>query len=161
MKKIFVLFILFGQLARSQDNPYDSLERRLALEKTDENKLDLLSHLVTVAYNYDLHKVLQYAKEGVYLADKTSNKNWQPRFYEIQGRVYANLLELDSATIFFDKAMAGYKTINDRKGQATTYFKIGWVYKKRGEIEQGMNADLEALRLMEALGDQQGIARRL
>jgi two-component sensor histidine kinase len=157
MKKFFMLFILFTQLAHGQDSPYDSLERRLAVEKTDENKLELLSQLVTVAYNYDLHKALQYAKQGVYLADKTGNKNWKPKFYEIEGRVHANLLQLDSATIFFDKAMAGYKANADRKGQATTYFKIGWVFKKRGEIEKGMNADLQALRLMESLGDQQGI----
>ena len=158
MKKIYVIFILFAQYTHGQGNPYDSLEKKLVVEKHDDIKLELLSQLVTLAYHYDLHKALEYAKQGVKLADTTLNKNWQPKFYEIQGRVYANLLALDSATIFFNKAMAGYKANNDTKGQATTYFKIGWISKKRGEIEQAMNADLQALRLMEALGDQKGIA---
>jgi two-component sensor histidine kinase len=54
--------------------------------------------------------------------------------------------------------MAGYKTVNDMKGQANTYFRIGWLHKKKGEIEQAMKVDLEGLRLMEATGDQSGIS---
>ncbi|GAL68517.1 hypothetical protein JCM19301_1915 [Jejuia pallidilutea] len=40
------------------------------------------------------------------------------------------MLELDSASYHFDKAFKGYTEIDDKKGQATTLFKIGWVYKK-------------------------------
>jgi two-component sensor histidine kinase len=158
IKKTFLLLIPFVQFAWSQSNPYDSLENKLASEKADENKLELLSQLVAEALNYDLQKAMAYAKQGVYLAGKTGNKNWQPKFYEIKGRVHSNLFEIDSASIFLDKAMAGYKAVNDRKGQANTYFRIGWLHKKKGEIEQAMKVDLEGLRLMEATGDQSGIS---
>ncbi|MEP7163305.1 MAG: histidine kinase dimerization/phosphoacceptor domain -containing protein [Ferruginibacter sp.] len=159
MKKFYLISILFIQVAYGQVTPYDSLERKLAVEKLDENKLDLLSQLVTVSLSNDLHKALEYAKQGVSLADKTNNKNWLPKFYETVGRVYSNLLQLDSATIFLDKAMAGYKAINDKTGQASAHFRTGWIYKKKGDIEKGMNEDMQGLRLMEAAGDQSGISK--
>jgi two-component sensor histidine kinase len=72
--------------------------------------------------------------------------------------MHANLLELDSASAYFNKALTGYKAINNQRGQATTFFKIGWVHKRKGEIEEALKVDLEALKLMEALDDTSGIA---
>lgn len=55
--------------------------------------------------------------------------------------MYANLLHLDSARFFFNKAMAGYKVVDNKRGQATTFFKIAWLYKKKGDIDSAMIAD--------------------
>jgi len=57
--------------------------------------------------------------------------------------------------------MTGYIAVGNKKGQATTSFKIAWVHKKKREIDKAMAADLQALRLMEELGDQKGIAGAL
>jgi two-component sensor histidine kinase len=158
MKKFYLLLIPVVQFAYGQGSPYDSLERRFTLEKTGEAKLEVLAQLVAVALNYDLQKAMSYARQGVSLAENNGNKNWQPKFYEIKGRVHSNLFEIDSASLFLDKAMTGYKAVNDRKGQANTYFRIGWLHKKKGELEQAMKVDLEGLRLMEAINDQRGIS---
>lgn len=158
MKKICFLLFFSTQFAHGQTNPYDSLEQRLAIEKVDTNKLGIIKQLVDIAFNSDMAKALVFAKQGVGLADKINDKNWQPKFYEMEGRMHANLLHLDSATAFFDKAMKGYTSIGNKRGQATTAFKIGWVYKKRGEIDKALGADLDALHIMEQLNDQQGIA---
>lgn len=114
-----------------------------------------------IAFGQDLKRALGYARQGVILAEKNDDKIWRPKFYEMQGRMHANLAHLDSAMYLFDKAMAGYTAIGDSKGEATTYFKIAWVHKHRGEIAQAMAADLQALRRMEALGDQEKIADAL
>ena len=76
----------------------------------------------------------------------------------MKGRIHANLLELDSASYHFDKALKEYTAIDNKKGQATTLFKIGWVYKKRSDLENAMQCDLKALKLMESLNDKPGIA---
>ncbi len=114
--------------------------------------------MTDLAYNQDFKVALGYAKRGVALAEQTGDKNWQAKFYEREGRMHANLTQLDSAMYFFDKALSGYTVSGDKKGQATTSFKIGWVHKRKSEIEKAMAADLQALRLMETLGDQEGIA---
>ncbi|HEY5408030.1 MAG TPA: tetratricopeptide repeat protein [Ginsengibacter sp.] len=160
MKKIFLFCALFilVQFTYGQGNSYDSLKLQLVSAKADTQKLVLLKQLADMAFGSDMQKALAYAKQGVQLADKIGDKNWQPKFYEMEGRMHANLLHLDSATTFFDKAMAGYKTVDNKRGQATTYFKMGWVYKKKGEIDKAMAADLNASHIMEALEDKAGIA---
>jgi len=148
--------LLFAQIA-----PLDSLEQRFASEPADAKKLELLSQMTGIAFGQDMKLALGYAKRGVILADKTGDKNWQPKFYEMQGRMHANLAQLDSAMLLFNKAMAGYTAVGDQRGEATTYFKIAWVHKRRAEIAEAMAADLQALRRMEALGDQEKIADAL
>ncbi|MEO8822465.1 MAG: histidine kinase dimerization/phosphoacceptor domain -containing protein [Ginsengibacter sp.] len=157
--KIFFLLLFFSfQFANAQKNAYDSLEKKLSETKVDTQKLNLLKQLVDVAFGNDMEKALEYAKKGVQLSDKIGDKDRQPQFYEMEGRMLANLLQLDSAAIFFDKAMAGYISIDNKRGQATTAFKIAWVYKKKGELDKAMAADLKASHLMESLDDKAGMA---
>ena len=161
MRNLFLLLCFPTSFLFSQTNPLDSLERRFAAEKSDAQRLELLSQMTTIAFGMDFKIALGYAKRGVALAEQTGDQNWRPKFYEVQGRMHANLVQLDSARLFFDQALAGYTAVGNKKGQATTYFKIAWVHKRKGEIEPAMSADLKALRLMEELGDQAGIAGAL
>ena len=158
MKKIYFLFFFSVQVAHGQKSPYDSLELRLADGKTETQKLEILKQLVEVAHDNDIRKALEYAKRGVALAEKAGDKNWQPKFYEMQGRMHANLVQFDSAINFFNKAMTGFLAVNNKKGQATTSFKIAYVLKRTGETEKALEADLRALRLMEELDDKEGMA---
>ena len=104
-----------------------------------------------------MKQALVYAKQGVALSEKSNDKNWQPKFYDMQGRMYANLLVLDSATLFFKKAEKGFIAINDKKGQANVYFKMAWVHRKNGELDQALQKDLDGLKLMESIDDKNGI----
>jgi two-component sensor histidine kinase len=161
MKHGLLLLLFFVQTGLAQTNMPDSLNLPFAAAKNDEARLAVLTDMVNAAFEKDLTMALEYALRGVKLAEQSGDKKAQPAFYEMAGRMYANLLQLDSASFFFDKAMAGYKAINNKKGQATTWFKIGWVHKKKQDIEKGMAADMKALKLMEELNDQKGIANAL
>ena len=157
-KKVIILFLFSICGLHAQDKSIDSLTQLLSHPKDDAHKLELLSEITDFYSLRDLDKAIVYAREGVQLADKNKAKKWQPKFYEMKGRIHANMLQLDSASLYFAKAEKGYKAIDDKKGQATTYFKIGWVHKKRGELQEALEADLKALKLMEALDDKLGIA---
>lgn len=161
MRKIYFLLILFSQIVFSQNNSLVDLQKKLDAEKRAPIKLEILNEMVAVAFNGDIEQALAYAKKGVQLSDKIGDKNWQPKFYEMQGRMHANLLQLDSASHYFDKAMKGYLAITDKKGQATTLFKMAWVLKKKGENEKALQKNLQALKLMESLDDKAGICDAL
>ena len=158
MVKVCLLLLFSFSVAYGQKSPYDSLELELSTAKVDTQKLEILKQLADVAFGIDMEKALDYSREGVELADKIGDKNWQPKFYEMEGRMHANLLHLDSALYFFTKALTGYKTVKNKKGEATTLFKFGWVYKKRGEMDKALQVDLSALKLMEEMGEPLGIA---
>ena len=161
MKKIYFLLFLFSQIVLSQNNSLAELQKKLNTEKQAVKKLEILNEMVAIAFNGDIEQALVYAKKGVQLSDKIGDKNWQPKFYEMQGRMHANLLQLDSASLYFDKAMKGYLAITDKKGQATTLFKMAWVLKKKGENEKALQKNLQALKLMESLDDKAGICDAL
>ncbi|WP_379944235.1 tetratricopeptide repeat-containing sensor histidine kinase [Mariniflexile aquimaris] len=142
----------------AQHSAIDSLELLLNNEKNNSKSLALLEEIIATASNSDFKSALVYARKAVKFANKSEFINWQPKFHEMKGRIHANLLELDSASYHFDKALNGYTSSQDKKGQATTLFKIGWVYKKRGLLENAMQCDLKALNLMESINDKAGIA---
>jgi two-component sensor histidine kinase len=158
MAKIFTLLFLFSiSLVFSQNNPADSLKKILEIEKVDTLRLQLLDELVNYYSNYDLSLAAGYAGQGVRLAEKISNKPWIAKLYQKKGRAHANSLQLDSAMDCFEKAIATYKDINDKKGQASTTFKVAWVHKRRGETDKALENDLAALKLFEEVDDKRGI----
>ena len=152
-----VLLLLSTQLAYSQNSTFDSLKARLAIENTDLQRLDILHSLAQKYSEVDLVQAATYAKQGMRLSETLGEKEWQPKFYEIGGRAFANQLLLDSASYFFSKAFDGFKAVGNKKGQATTTFKIAWVYKRQGQIDKALEYDLVALKLMEELDDKAGI----
>lgn len=157
-KTLLYFTLLYTPYVFSQTKKMDSLSEALQKEADKNLKLAIIDELANTAFQTDFETALDYAKQGVLLSEKNQNKKWQPKFYEMTGRIHANLLELDSATTYFNKAVNGYKAINNKKGQATTYFKIAWVHKRRGNIEEALKLDLEALKLMETIQDNTGIA---
>ncbi|HTE30532.1 MAG TPA: tetratricopeptide repeat protein, partial [Chryseolinea sp.] len=159
MKKISFLFLLLSSsFIYGQKTPYEKLERQLKAEKSDTEKLEILSLLVKMAFARNLNSALAYAKQGAQLADEMNDTNWQPIFYEMEGQMHSFLLKFDSAKLFLNKAITGYLTVNNKSGQAHASFKLSWVLKRTGEKEKAMGADLNGLRLMEQLDDKKGIA---
>lgn len=161
MKLKLLIILFFPLIIYSQQATLAELEMKLNSEKNQTKKLAIISEMVNTVFGNDMKQALVLAKKGVQLADQLNDINWQPQFYEMEGRMHANLLQLDSANLFFNKAMKGYKAINNKRGQASTAFKIAWVLKKYGEYEKAMQKDIYALKLMESIDDKAGICDAL
>ena len=157
MKLKLLILLLFPFIIHSQQATLAELELKLNSEKNQTKKLEIISEMVNIVFGNDMKQALVLSKKGVKLADQLNDKNWQPKFYEMEGRMHANLLQLDSANLFFDKAMKGYKAIDDVRGQASTSFKMAWVLKKKGEYDKAMQKNIYALKLMESIDDKAGI----
>jgi len=157
---MYLLFIFF-QLGFSQETQIETLQKKLYSEKDTSKQLEILNDIVAIIFNQDIAEALKYAKQGVQLSEKAGNVNWQPKFYEMQGRMHANLLQLDSATLYFNKAIKGYDAIKNERGKATTLFKLAWVDKKNGDLELALQKDLSGLKIMEILNDKPGICDAL
>jgi two-component sensor histidine kinase len=139
MRAIMLLLMLISQLIIGQNIELISLDNQLNAENNPSRKLEFINKIVGVAFQSNTKQALAYAKQGVAIAVKSNDKNWQPKFYEMQGRMHANLLQLDFATIFFNKAEKGYIAVNDKQGQAKTYFKMAWIHRKKGEFEKAIS----------------------
>ena len=156
-----LLICLLHGVAGAQDSAVDSLRALLQNEQDTERRFELLRDLTETASATDYAEGLIFARKGYRLAAETGDEAWMPRFSEMKGRVHANLGQLDSAGTLFDRALEGYTAVGDQKGRATTLFKIAWLHQRRGEFEPGMEANLKALRIMEAIEDKPGIVNAL
>lgn len=153
--------ILLNLALAAQSPAIDSLEALLQNAQDTESRFELLTELNASAAELDYAEGLVYARKGYELARELADAAWTPRFSEMKGRMHANLGQLDSAGIHFDEALAGYTAVSDQKGEATTLFKIAWLHQRRGEYEPAMEANLKALRIMEAIDDKPGIVNAL
>jgi len=142
-------------------SPIDSLNALLENAQEDERRFELLQALTERASTLNYDEALPYARRGYLRAKEIEDAQWMPRFSEMKGRIHANLGQLDSAETYFAEALTGYTAIDDQKGQATTLFKIAWLHQRRGEYDEGMEANLRALRIMEDIDDKPGIVNAL
>ena len=107
MLKSFPLVHFFCQDALGQTTEIDSLKQLLSVEQQNDKKTELIRSLVNLASNVNLSLGLEYARMGVSHVDKIDDKTAQPEFYEMKGRIHANLLELDSAAFILTKPCRG------------------------------------------------------
>ncbi|HFA51173.1 MAG TPA: tetratricopeptide repeat protein, partial [Bacteroidetes bacterium] len=148
--------LLFTALLPAQN--LAELEASFSKTSDPEQQLELLQKMAKTAEQTDLGQSLTFIKQGVALAEKTDSKEQLPRFYEMEGRVYANTQKFDSATVFFDKALAGYVAVGDKKGEASAWLKKAYISRWSTDFGKALEYDFKALALMEALSDDSGTA---
>lgn len=151
--------LLFIPFSGAQGLRIDSLKQLYLNTTSDTRRFELLSELAAAAFDTDISTALSFARQGASLAEKSNDQVWKSRFYEICGRGLAHLNQLDSANYYFKKALKSFVALGDKKGQANTYFKTAWIYKRKGQNDKAIDADLKALRLMEEINYPEGIAR--
>ncbi|NUO02437.1 MAG: tetratricopeptide repeat protein [Saprospiraceae bacterium] len=136
----------------------DSLINILNQTSQVEAKLNLLADIASLAERSDIEEALKYLRQGVQLA-RDSRDAQEPKFYERIGRIHANLMKFDSASLYFEKAMTGYVAKGDKKGEASAWFKKSYISRYAGRLEESLSYNLKALAIMEALKDESGISR--
>jgi two-component system, sensor histidine kinase PdtaS len=157
MIRLFAVFLMLSVTVAYGQNDMSTFKNRLVLEKSDSGKLKLLTALFNASLYTNLDSGLAFASTGIALAEKSGLVDWQPRFYEMKGRVCIFLLKLDTAELFLSKAVAAYQKINNQKGKAAAYIKLALLNKRRLELNKAMENDLAALEIMESLKDAAGI----
>lgn len=159
---VFFVFSWFAKTYAQSNDPVvrqkDSLVNTLNRTPQVEAKLKLLADIASLAEQSDIEEALKYLRQGVQLARKSKDSE-EPRFCERIGRIYANLMQFDSASLYFEKAMTGYVAKGDKAGEASAWFKKSFVSRYKGRLEESLSYNLKALAIMEALKDERGISR--
>lgn len=149
---IAIFYSLNGQ------SKIDSLKLQLENTSNQEIRLATLQSIIQELGHTDFDEAFRYARQAVAEAEAANHPKFLPIFYEGLGRKFANSQSLDSAGIFFHKAVKGYEQIDNQHGIATTYFKLAWLARSKADFEKAMNYDLDAMRIMEKLDDATGMA---
>ncbi|WP_367389747.1 tetratricopeptide repeat protein [Lewinella sp. LCG006] len=137
----------------------DSIQQNLAPISSNLAKLDSL-YKWTIDYNdIDPEKSVKIALLGQQKSQQYSNQEWETKFdFEIADN-YIHLAQYDSATIFYDKIISDSKLNKNQPDQAKGLNRKGYLMANQGLFKEAVELYFEALKIFEAIGDQEGISK--
>jgi PAS domain S-box-containing protein len=137
----------------------DSLLALLPGAPRDSACMDKLNHISKIYYsqsNYD--KAIEYARQGLSLADSLHNKYGKAVSLNRLGSVYAEKGELTTALSYFFQSLRIREASGDQKGMSFAYNNIGNIYLSLDKNDYALLYMEKSLAIKEKLKDSLGIS---
>lgn len=134
----FFLAFWLRPVQAQQQRKIDSLYSVLKTTKTDTNRVNILYYLSDALYNTEPYKAIDYANQGLALANKIAFKKGMSICLNALGLSYYQLGKLDTALIYFEKRYKIVSEINDRKGIAASNDNMGVIYFHFGNVDKAL-----------------------
>jgi len=132
----------------------------LSLQTLQEEEPDssyLLATLNNITYLYldigDNEKMLEYNNQSLIISKLTNDNLEYANACNFRGIYFQNLQTLDSAEIYYKKALAFYSEIDFTHKIAHQYNNLGIIYFLNGRMKDSYSNLLYAMNLRKALGD--------
>ena len=125
--------------------------------KEDPDSSYLLPTLNNITYLYldigDNEKMLEYNNQSLIISQLTKDNLEYANACNLRGIYFQNLQTLDSAEIYYKKALAFYLEIDFTHKIAHQYNNLGIIYFLNGNMKDSYSNFLYAMNLRKALGD--------
>ncbi len=154
----FIQFLSASQVAQGQGTPYiDSLLQ--VLEKQDPDVADISTLYQIAMYYTDADPVegLNYARQAMRIASRKESRKDMARANNAVASNWLMLLEVDSALLYFDRALALYKEDGDIKGMGEIAGNKGHAAYHMGRYDEALQYYFEALTYFEEVEFKDGI----
>lgn len=136
---ILLLWLSLQQhFAFAQGNRIDSLKNILR-QTTDTSRVNTLNHIAYELYNITPEEAIKAANEAVQLATKIGYTRGLAESYDLIGRSYFKLNDLEQTLKYFLASADNYKAINDPVKLGEEYNEIGVIYKNLGQYDKAIN----------------------
>ena len=127
------------------------------LQKEDPDSSYLLATLNNITYLYldigDNEKMLEYNKQSLIISQLTNDNLEYANACNFRGIYFQNRQTLDSAEIYYKKALAFYSEIDFTHKIAHQYNNLGIIYFLNGNMKDSYSNFLYAMNLRKELGD--------
>ena len=127
------------------------------LQQEDPDSSYLLPTLNNITYLYldigDNEKMLEYNNQSLIISQLTNDNLEYANACNLRGIYFQNLQILDSAEIYYKKALAFYSEIDFTHKIAHQYNNLGIIYFLNGNMKDSYSNFLHAMNLRKALGD--------
>lgn len=155
-----LLSLFFILQAGAQD--LDSLENVLATGSIQPaEKIKICDDLSWGYLNSDFDKSKKYALEGITLAEKENDQLMTGTLYRNLGVAYYMASQLDTAHLYFDRAMEYAVKIGDSNLEALVNFARANLYNLNGEYQKALELYLKSLPVFEEAGNKPRVRRVL
>gem|GEM_PF-386037 len=147
-KKVFVEIDNFGP------SYLDTLEIAFDKVKVDSIRFSILNDLAYYWHTRNLNTALNFTQKGLKLTKEKKNVLWHGRFQITQGAILLRMEKLDSALVVLHEATAKVP----KRDLAFLYTQLGYVYERKGKLDEAANKALVSLKLGEEINDKKTIA---
>ncbi|RYD82592.1 MAG: sensor histidine kinase [Sphingobacteriales bacterium] len=160
MTKTLLLYLLFTTIASTgiaQARAIDSLEKIISTLNADTVKVNKLNNLVEKLQYADAGKAAAAVAQSMQLAEKLKYNYGQAIALRLRGVLYADQTKLDSAKIFYDKALKlveGKKDKPSLKQFGLLKHNFGVLYHQRQELDSAALFYFEAARIYKEIGEE-------
>ena len=163
MNQWFRIGLLFIQLMLSafcmaQSSPYlDSLLKELKGQDPDIIDIDLMSRIALLYTDIDPAEGLKYARDALSLAQRRGDLVNEARAYNSLASNWLMHLEMDSALMYYGRALSIYKDLDDKKGMGDIIGNMGQVAYQTGRYDEALSYFLKSLTAYEDIDYKSGI----
>ncbi|SDM75722.1 Signal transduction histidine kinase [Catalinimonas alkaloidigena] len=160
--KFFWIAILatFGQLSVAQSlATVDSIVQLVQNEHAYPQKIDLLQRHLQQIYTTQFDATIALSRYGYALAERENDAANQGDFLRFIGLSYGKKGEIDSASVYYYKAMAELEQSGATEKLGLLYDDMARMYRKLRQPERALDFYDKALHLYEQENNQEGIAR--
>ena len=163
--KLALLFLIlftvgFNSVFAYNKQYTDSLASLLP-SKNGVQKLEIYSQLVAALRNFDPAKGIDFAQEGLLLANQIGDETYKIKILNEEGVCYRKLHIYDKALNVHFEVLKKYEGQNDSMGIAFTLANIGNVYYATEDVATALTFHLKSLVIKEHLKDELQIAYSL
>ena len=157
---VLIAFLLASSAVFSygQQQNLDSLAAVVKKLPDSEQKASRLQALAEQYLTVNIERSLSYYHQSYALAKQLQADALLPELELAIGRSNANTGRLDSALYYFKLAQTGFEQQNQPERVAFVLTRFRWVYNSLGDLEKANDYSFQALKIFEALDDQEGIA---
>ena len=157
LKRLTVFIILFNSFSFTSLGIIsfpDHLENELKQATSDTARVMVYNHFTKNLLNMfhpDNHQILQYAQEGLALAEQIQFDKGSAELYRTMGRAYFNLHDFENAIEYYEKSLNICEKIQDLNDMAQNYYDIGLIYREQSKIHHSLEMMYQALSLWKQL----------
>ena len=154
---LFIALLFTGLMAgrvHGQQKDIDSLIIRLSTSPVnDTNKVNLLNQIAFDYYGVNINQLKIYANQALQLSVKLGYSKGEAFAYKNIGLGYLGSNANPLALIYFDKALAIFKKLDDNVNSARILNNMGYYYGRIKDIPQELNYLLQAFEQIKRSND--------
>jgi len=158
-KMFFSVFVFFISIfcLHAQNELIDSLKKQLPAAN-EITKIQIYSRLADILIPISIPEAKDYTIKGLLLAQKNKDSLSYAKLKRLQGKIYLNTSQTDSATICFQAALKIFYSKKLETEVAATLVNIGACYYSGNLFDKALESFNEALEIFKHLNQPRGLA---
>ncbi|WP_298508458.1 tetratricopeptide repeat protein [uncultured Kordia sp.] len=156
MRSIMLFLCLFPVFLLGQNSQIDSLSTALTSASNPYDKAKITLQLAKLYERVDLVKAKTYAYQALTF---TTNDSLAAETTNEIGRLHFFTGKLDSASIYFEKAIKTLRSLKDSMRVATVNISLGAIYLRKGDYKKTITILTESAAFFESQNDELNAAK--